>query len=275
MMTHSVRQMIESSPALTSTTPVYTDNFALTIGGVLNIYYDLTKEDCDLILGAERFNQIQFAGDKLSDKTLWHINETLLPSRQNICLRIVINRHGVFNNLDFLSRLPNLKNLTADLFKADEVEKINKYLDLNILAIGTHKVSLKPIIQQASLKKLFVFDKPKDIEIIGQMPWLENLTFSMQTLKSLDFLIPLRKLKELHFKLGGTKNLSDLPNIGKIEKLSFMWVRQLMIENLLPINEMKYLKELSFDTQTHLTDLDWLKDKSIKTEIINCKNFRR
>ena len=82
-------------------------------------------------------------------------------------------------------------------------------------------------------------------------------------------------LKELHFKLGGTKNLIDLPNIGKIEKLSFMWVRQLMIENLLPINEMKYLKELSFDTQAHLTDLDWLKDTSIKTEIINCKNFRR
>ncbi len=41
------------------------------------------------------------------------------------------------------------------------------------------------------------------------------------------------------------------------------------------INEMKYLKELVFDTQAHLTDLDWLKDKSIKTQIINCKNFRR
>jgi hypothetical protein len=266
--------MIESSPALISTTPVYTDNFALTIGGVLNIYYDLTKEDCDLILEAKRFNQIQFAGDKLSGNTLKYINETLLPSRQNICLRLVINGHGAFDNLDFLSKLPNLKNLTADLFKNDEIEKINKYLKLDTLAIGTHRVSLKPIIKQTFLKNLFVFDKPKDIEIIRQMPWLENLTFSMQTLKSLDFLIPLSNLRELHFKLGGTKNLNELPNIGKIEKLSFMWVRQLMIENLLPITEMKYLQELSFDTQAHLTDLDWLKDKSIKTEIINCKNFK-
>lgn len=274
-MTSSVRQMIESSPALTSTTPVYTDNFALTIGGVLNIYYDLTKEDCDLILGAERFNQIQFAGDKLNDKTLHYINEVLLPSRQNICLRVVINGYGAFNDLNFLSKLPNLRNLTADLFKTDEIETINKYLRLEVLAIGTHKVSLKPIVQQTGLKKLFVFDKPKNIEVIGQMPWLQNLTFSMQTLQGLDFLIPLSNLKELHFKLGGTKNLVDLPNIGKIEKLSFMWVRQLMIENLLPINEMKHLKELSFDTQAHLTDLDWLKNKSIKTEIINCKNFRR
>jgi hypothetical protein len=267
--------MIESSPALISTTPVYTDNFALTIGGILNIYYDLTKEDCNLILGAKRFNQIQFAGDKLNYKTLQYINDILLPSRQNVCLRLVVNGDGAINDLDFLHKLPNLKNLTADLFKNDEIKKINKYLKLDTLAIGTHKVSLKPIIEQTSLKNLFVFDKPKDIEIIGQMTWLENITFSMQTLKSLDFLIPLGNLKELHFKLGGTKNLTELPNIGKIEKLSFMWVRQLMIENLLPINEMKYLKEVSFDTQAHLTDLDWLMNKSIKTEIINCKNFKR
>jgi len=274
-MTHSVRQMIESSPALNSTTPVYNDNFALTIGGVLNIYKDLTKDDCDLIINAKRFTQIQFAGDKPNDTTLKLINERLLPARQNICLRVITNGHGAFNNLDFLAHLPNLKNLAADLFNKDEVDKINKYLQLEILAIGTHKVSIKGICRQQNLKSLFVFEKPKDIEIIGQMNWIEKLTFSMQSLKSLDFLIPLIILKELHFKLGGTRNLAALPDIGKIEKLSFLWVRQLVIENLLPINEMKYLKELSFDTQAHLTDLDWLKDKSINTEVVNCKNFRR
>ncbi len=266
--------MIESSPALSSTTPVYSDNFALTIGGVLTIYNDLTKEDCDLILRAERFNQIQFSGDQPRDKTLHYTNEILLPSRKNICLRVVLNGHGPFKDLNFLSRLPNLKNLAADLFKSNEIEIINKYLVLEELAIGTHKISLKPIIRQTSLRSLFVFDKPKDVDVIGQMPWLQNLTFSMQTLKSLDFLILLSNLNELHFILGGTKNLIDLPKIGKIERLSFMRVRQLTIENLLPINEMKYLKELSFDTQAHLTDLDWLSNKSIKTEIINCKNFK-
>jgi len=274
-MMYSVRQMIESSPALISTTHVYTDNFALTIGGVLNIYYDLTNDDCDLIVGAKRFNQIQFSGSELNEKTLKLINDELLSSRENVCLSITLNGEGVFENLDFLSKLSNLKNLTVDVVKTDEVEKINKYLNLNALSIGTQKVSLKPIIQQAALKSLFVFGQPKDLEIVGQMHWLEKLTFSMQTLKSLDFLSPLRNLKELNFKFGGTRNLTNLPNIGKIEKLSFMWVRQLMIEDLLPINEMKYLKELSFDTQPHLTDLDWLKDKSIKTEIINCKNFKQ
>lgn len=275
IMTHSVKQMIESSPALISTTSFYTDNFVLTNGGVLNIYYDLTKEDCDLITNAKRFNQLQFAADKLSDNTLRYINEKLLPSRQNICLSVVINGHGAFNSLDFLSKLPNLKNLAVDLFKNDELEKINKFLKLETLTIGAHRTSLKPIIQQTFLKNLFVFAKPKDIEFLGKMSWLDNLTLSMQTLKSLDFLIPIGNLKELHFILGGTNNLAGLPNIGKIEKLSFMRVRPLMIENLLPINEMKFLKELSFDTQAHLTDLNWLKDKTIKTNIINCKSFGR
>ena len=267
--------MIESSPGLIMTTSVYTDNFALTIGGVLNIYNDLTEEDCELILNARRINQIQFAGGKLNDKTLKLINEKLLPSRQGICLYVTINGFGAFDNLDFLKKLPNLRNLTADLFKNDEVNKINKYLELETLAIGTYGVSLKPIVQQTSLKTLSVFEKPKDVEIIREMPWLESLTFSKQTLKDLEFLTPLVLLKELHFMLGGTKNLAALPKIGIIEKLSFIWVRQLMIENLLPINEMKFLKELSFDTQTHLTDLNWLQDKSIKTEVINCKNFKQ
>jgi len=186
-MKHTVKQMIESSLALISATPVYTDNFTLTHGGVLNIYHDLTKKDCDLIVKAKNFNQIQFAADKLSDDTLRYINETLLPSRQNICLRVVTNGHSAFKDLNFLSKLPNLKNLNVDLFQNDEVEKINKFLKLETLAIGTHRISLKPIIQQTFLKNLFVFDKPKDIEFIGKMSWLENLTLSMQTLTSLDF----------------------------------------------------------------------------------------
>ena len=95
------------------------------------------------------------------------------------------------------------------------------------------------------------------------------------TLKNLDFLTNLGNLKELHFMLGSAANYDKLPEIGKIEKLSFTWVRQLTSQHLLPINKMPFLKELKFDTQAHLTDLDWLKNKTIKTEVINCKKYRQ
>ena len=73
--------------------------------------------------------------------------------------------------------------------------------------------------------------------------------------------------------LGGTKNLESLPDIGKIERLSFTSVNQLTIENLLPINQMKYLKELPFENQPLLTDLNWLKKAGVETKVIHCKNF--
>tara|TARA_R110002049_G_scaffold307706_1_gene508992 strand:+ start:101 stop:391 length:291 start_codon:yes stop_codon:yes gene_type:complete len=94
------------------------------------------------------------------------------------------------------------------------------------------------------------------------------------TLKNLDFLTELTNLKELNFMLGGTKNLEALPKIGKIEKLSFTWVRQLTIEHLEVINKMKFLKEISFDRQAHLTDMSWFTKPNIKVDITNCKNYR-
>jgi len=270
----SVTQMIESSPALKAASLLHSDNFDLIISGVLNIYNDLSSEEVDLIAKTNKIRQIQFSGNRVSNSTLILINEKLLPLAPYINLHVILNGNGAFNTLDFLSYLPQLKHLNVDLFRNDEIDKINQYLTLESLAIGAYSISIKKIAVHGSLRKLFIYKKPKDIEIVGKMDWLENLTFSGQTLKSLDFLLPLKQLTELRFMIGGTKTLASLPAIGRIEKLSFIAVRQLTIENLLPINEMQYLKYLFFDAQPHLTDLHWLKNKSIKTEVINCKNFQ-
>lgn len=273
-MRYPVRQMIESSPALISTTSAYTDNFILTCNGVLNIYYDLTEEDCDLILSRNILCLIQFAGEEPNNETLQLINSKLLAGNPAVFLRVVLNGHGVFNNLDFLIHLPALKGLTADMFRNDEVDKINKYLRLNTLSIVTEGVSLKGLIRHTTLKNLSIGGKPKNVEFIGQMDWLENLSFANQTFKSLSFLESLKNLRELHFMLGGTKNLAALPQVGKIQKLSFTRIRMLVIENLLPVNEMIHLKELILDELPHLTDLRWLSKKNVVTRVINCKNYK-
>ena len=100
------------------------------------------------------------------------------------------------------------------------------------------------------------------------------LNIPRMTFKELDFLRTLNELKELHFILGGTKNLSAVPEIGKIEMLSFLRVRELKVEHLEPINRMAFLTHLKFDTQPHLTDLNWLQKKSIQVEVVGCKNFK-
>lgn len=274
-MDRTVKQMVEESPATRMSTIAYSDNFMLTTGGVLNIYYDLTEADCRSVTSTNTLRQIQFARSfKVDDGTFELINSRLLPSSKNPTFHVVLNGYGAVRDLNCLRFLTNLKSLTVDMFKNDQLKELNRYAKLEVLGLGGHGISVKPITQQTGLEELFLFGKLKDVESISSMKWLKKLTFSQITLKNLDFLTELDDLRELNFMLGGASSYEQLPHIGKIESLSFGRVRQLTTDHLMPINRMKYLKKLGFHTQPHLTDLDWLKDKSIETEVINCKNYK-
>lgn len=275
-MDYNVRQMIESSPALKSLSVVYTDHFNLSKGGILNIYYDLTEEDCEIILGTKVKFSIQFPGN-VTPATLKLINEKILPVNTNTHINIAPYGRGMFTDLDILSLIPLCKHInTGNISSTAQLEKINHYLTLESLSIGTERsVSLKPLKHYTAMKKLAVMGKFKDIEVIGELPGLETLDIVSMSLKELDFLVPLKNLIELSFGFGGITNLKALPMVGKIEKLSFTWVKRLMMEDLFPINNMKYLKQLSFNTIPHLTDLDWLADKSIQTRVEGCRKFKK
>jgi hypothetical protein len=275
-METTARQIIEESPAIQSTTIAYSDNFILTVGGVLNIYNDLTESDCQSIVLTNTLRQIQFAKSfKVSDKTFELINGHFLTLDTKPILRFTLNGYDAVSDLECLRQLPNLKSLTVDMFGNSQLDRINQYSKLITLGLGGDRISIKPITEQTHLEELFLFDKLRDVQVIGSMKKLKKITFSKMTLKNLDFLTNLDNLCELHFMLGSATNYDRLPDIGKIENLSFTWVRQLTVEHLLPINKMTHLKELKFDTQAHINNLDWLTNKSIKTEIINCKNFTK
>lgn len=274
-MDRTVKQMIEESPAIRMGTLAYSDNFMLTTGGVLNIYDDLTEADCLSITSMDTLKQIQFARSfKVDDGTFHLLNSRLLLSSKNPTFSVVLNGHDAVHDLKCLGLLTNLQSLTVDMFKNDQLKELNEHVKLKVLGLGGHGISVKPITQQTSLEELFLFGKLKDVESIASMKRLKKVTFSQITLKNLDFLTELDELRELNFILGSASNYEQLPNIGRIESLSFGRVMQLTTDHLLPINRMKYLKKLSFRTQPHLTDLDWLKDGSIETEVINCKNYK-
>jgi hypothetical protein len=272
----TTKQIIEESPAIRSTTIAYSDNFILTNGGVLNIYDNLTEADCNSIILTNKLRQLQFAKSfKVADKTFSLINSHLLTLNNNPIFRFTLNGFDVVNDLECLRHLPNLNSLSVDLYKNNQIDRINQYSKLTTLRLGGNGISIKPITEQTNLEELFLYEKLKDIEVIGSMTTLKKITFSKLTLKNLDFLTNLDNLRELNFILGSATNYERLPDIGKIEKLSFTSVRHLTVEHLIPINKMSYLKELKFDTQALLTDLDWLTTKKIKTEIIKCKNLKR
>ncbi len=277
-MKNTTKNIVESSPSIKANTASYDKNYILTYGGILNIYGNCSKLEIDK-MGKDAASKggiilIQWARKfKVSDELLAFLNGVVLEKYPNCCISLTLNGFGAFDDLTFLKHLNNLKRLRINLNQQVDLSPINAYCKLHFLAIGGDRLKIKGISKNKTIEELSVFHKISDVECLAEMTQLEKLDIGGMTLKDLSFLKTLTHLKELKFMSGGTKNLECLPDIGKIEKLSFTSVNQLTIENLLPINQMKYLKELHFENQPHLTDLNWLKKAGVETKITHCKNF--
>jgi len=275
---NSTKYKVESSPAIRSDTASYDENYILSKSGILNIYGNCTKDEVGKIIREKTQRGIiliQF-GQKFSvePKLLNLLNTNILEEFPECRLRTNLNGYGAFEDLEFLKYLKNLKSLSVELFGESDLSPINKYCKLKDLGIGGDNLRIKEITDNKSIENLSVFRKIKDIESIRKMSNLKRLTIIGMTLKNLDFLKELINLKELDFKFGGTKNMEVLSQVGKVESLSFTRVRLLKIENLKPINQMKFLKKIRFDTQVHLTNLNWLTNKEIEVQVENCRNFK-
>ncbi len=254
----------------------YSENFELLGGGLLNIIDNLNEIDCKLILEAKSLTLIRFVRKfTVLDKTFALINNRILTAGSQPTFGCILNGFGAINDLTCLSQLTNLKSLHADMRKNNQIEHINKHLNLKSLAVDGEGISVKSIVEQKDLERLTLMGKLKDAEVIGSMSHLKEVNLWRSPLKNLDCLVSLEKLTELNIAFGSAGNYERLPDIGKIEKLSFTYVQKLTIDHLLPINGMKYLKELKFDYQPHLTDLNWLTNKAVKTEVFRCKNYKK
>ncbi len=271
---NSTRNQVESSPALKNSTASYDENYILSMGGILNIYGNCSKEEIQKAI-REKSNSItliQFARKfDVSLNLLEMLNEYILDVFPNCRLSEVFNGYGAFDNLEHLEHLNKITDLCIQLSGDLDLTPINRYCALKNLAIGGGRIA--EITKHESIENLFLFDRIKDIHRIGEMKNLRTLTLSRMTLKNLDFLIGLPVLNKLSFMAGGTKNLEALPEIGEIETLLFESVRGLKIEHLDVINNMRFLKKISFDTQNNLTDLNWL-TKEINVDVTNCKNYK-
>ena len=277
-MKNTTKNIVESSPSIKANTASYDKNYILSNNGILNIYGNCSQVEIDKMMrdAASKGSiiLIQLGRKfKASDELLAYLNGVVLEKYPNCGISLTLNGLGAFDDLTFLKHFNNLKRLRINLNQQVDLSPINAYCKLHFLAIGGNKLKIKGISKNKTIEDLSVFHKIDDVECITEMTQLKKLDISGMTLKDLSFLRTLTHLKELNFMLGGTKNLESLPDIGKIEKLSFTSVNQLTTENLMPINQMKYLKELHFENQPQLTDLNWFKKTQVETKIINCKNF--
>jgi len=265
----SIKNQIESSPALKSRTKDYDDFWTLDFAGVLNINDNLIEADVLRIKNNGLINQIQFGRKfNVDEQTLRLLNDAILNSNNLTLLRTTFNGFGAFNDLQFLKHLSNLKSFGFAAFSKIDLTPIKDYVELSNFGLGGYNIPLKPIEDNSHITSFGFGEKIKDLEIISSFKNLESLAISSQNLKSLEFIEPLKKLKKLSFSFGGTIAFDDLSLSENIADIDIWRTKKLEMAHLAPLNDVRNLKCLKLRELPRIHDFHWLRNPSLQTLVI-------
>lgn len=203
--------------------------------------------------------------------------------------RIPLRIYGHYStpppDLSFLRHYPFLSGFQVDVFLLESTEGIECLPDsLEYFGFGQTKsksISLNFLRRFSRLKHLHLESHTKNIDAISTLSNLEQLTLRSITLPDLTLLLPLRHLWSLEIKLGGTKDLRLLPELGSLKYLELLMIKGLQdlsviaeittLQNLflqllknvtaLPsFRNLSHLRRVTLDTMKGLSDLSPIAD---------------
>jgi hypothetical protein len=152
---------------------------------------------------------------------------------------------GQPRDLDCLRYFPFVRRLAIEKYSLEDINGIVYACpDLEELTLGQTKSkrhSLRFLERFPNLRGLYLEGHTKDIDVLGALVRLEELTLRSITLPDLTLLKPLTGLHSLEIKLGGTNNLALLPAIGRLRYLE-LW----MIRGLCDLGAIPSVKTLQF-----------------------------
>lgn len=194
-----------------------------------------------------------------------------LPAVKNLYLDCL----DAVENFDALKDLQCLSQLSIGIWELDEPDFLswsNLCTVSGLRVSGTRKnnVDLKYLENYTRLTALFLNGHIKNIEAIGRLRNITDLTLSIPSSVSIAFLNLLPDLKKLRFILGGRKNLDEL-SVTTIETLEIVRVKG--FNGLGNLGKFKHLKELSIEDQIQLKSLDFGSELFNLTgvRLLNCK----
>lgn len=229
-----------------------------------------------------------------------------LAAYPKVPLRVYGHHEEPLPNLSFLRHYSFISGFQVDVYLLKSVEGIEHLPDsLEFFGFGqtkSKKISLSFLRRFSCLKDLYLETHTKNIEAISSLSHLEQLTLRSITLPDLNLLLPLKQLWSLDIKLGGTKNLRLLPQIGGLKYLELWKIRGLQdlgviaevltLQNLflqalknvtvLPsLKNLHRLKRITLDTMKGVTDLSPIADAPALEELfvvaanhLNSDNFK-
>ena len=165
---------------------------------------------------------------------------------------------GIFDLTDFsvLERLP--PGLTS----------------LSLGATRSKRLSLAPLSSFRSLRILFLEGQSKDIEVLNELPELEDVTLRSVTTPDLRYLSHLQKLWSLDVKLGGIRGFAGIEGKNSIKYLEVWQVRDLRKIDI--VGSLPGLQNLFLQSLPHIESFPGLTNSIALRRIVveNLKGLR-
>lgn len=194
---------------------------------------------------------IQF-GRMLSEPEL-EAAGALIRDRPDVCLRVYPNEAA---DLSFLRHFRGLGRLDLAIFELGDLSGLEQVAD-TLTSFHFRKTRrtfpLGFLRAMPALRDLHLEGHRKGIEVLGDLTGLTDVSLRSISLPDLSLLLPIRGLRELSLRLGGTRALGLLPRFEALELLDLMRVKGLT--ELSVLAEMKRLRTLGLDGLPHVAEL--------------------
>jgi len=208
---------------------------------------------------------------------------------------VTLRAYGFYSipcDLRFLRHFGSLRRFRVDVTGLEDLSGL-EYLspDLEYFGFGltvkkTH--SLAFLERFSRLKSLFIEGHHKDIDVLAKLTTLEDVILRSITLPDLSLLTPMTQLRSLNLKLGGTRDISLLPEVGRLRyfeawlvrglsdlsavaevpTLQFLFLQALkQVESLPSFATLPVLRRVVLDTMKGLTDLQPVADAPVLEEL--------
>lgn len=197
---------------------------------------------------------VQFT-DSLSADELDAVS-ALLRRHPGVGLRVYGFGRGPYPTLDFLEHFPTVEDVAIECYDLQDISGL-RFLrpDLRRFSFGQtrKRFSLAPLERFDQLKRLWLYGHSKDLEVLSELERLQRLSLRAITLPNLRLLTPLKDLEIFELKLGGTRDLRDLPQFGRLRYFETFLVRGL--SDLGPLADLRSLEYLFLQAQRQVTSL--------------------
>lgn len=185
--------------------------------------------------------------------------------------------------IESVAALPNLESLSIGIFNLNDLSFLNdivpSIINLSLGATRSKKPDLQPLARFKSLRKISIEGHSKNIEVLGELKKLEDVTLRSVTTPSVEFLAHLPRLWSLDIKLGGTNNLSalkdnstlkylelwhvsglkDISVVSTLRSLQFLFLQALGNIRAIPdLSRLKHLRRVYLEELRGLTDVSGL-----------------